>query len=250
MGDSSGAVIITEGGGKQAVKNIVDAASEMQRYWLMESKGADSNSNMFAWDQTIEFFMIGFKIFLPGFFLALFLLPIAVAVNFGYINMFAGLPNLFDKIFIFVIVFSMTLTALFILMQLRKYVFGAVTYKMLKSLYQGALLSGAIKGILLFIIFMLITSLLTPSFLISHTDTILWLFPEEGASMKSDINFWITQFLAKIQPIFRLSAFVMLIFTALNSLMLLMALYGGYKEWKYNQAVKDYMDSGQDILED
>ena len=61
---NSGETIVTSNSTREKAKNIVDAHAELQRYSVLEMNDGETHERMFAWDQVIEFFAIGFKIFL------------------------------------------------------------------------------------------------------------------------------------------------------------------------------------------
>lgn len=229
-------------GGREKVKNIIDAVTEMQRYSISDGQGAFT-SKMFAWDQVIEFFSIGFKIFFAGFLVCLFLVPLAVATSFNVIEVYGGIPTLYDKLFVFGIAFSMSFGAIAILWQTEKFSMGPLTYKMLKTLYSGAIMSAIIKGLVLFIGYQFVASLITPELVFSHLNSFLALFPQGhiiAASGEYDATLTIVNI---IKPIFRISAFIMLIFSIVTTLLLLGLLYKAKKRMKLIVKRKNYMEN-------
>lgn len=219
-GNSNNDTVVTTNNGREKAKNIVDAHAEISRYSVLEMNGGDTHERMFAWDQVIEFFSIGFKIFFAGFILCLFLVPTAVAVNFGIINMYGGIPNLYDKIFIFILAFSMTFGAVIIIIQMAKFVEGPVTYKMLKSLYTGAIASSIIKGLVLFILFQFAATLITPNSIMTHLNIILRLLPNANDIAASTPYELSTILVGIIKPVFRISAVIMLIYGVIAAILL------------------------------
>lgn len=222
---NSGETIVTSNSTREKAKNIVDAHAELQRYSVLEMNDGETHERMFAWDQVIEFFAIGFKIFLAGFFVCLIMVPMAVAVQFGIINMYGGAPNLYDKIFIFILAFSMTFGAVVIVLQMAKFVEGPITYKMVKSLYTGAISSALIKGLVLFILFQFAATLITPDNILTHLNIIIRLLPNVHSIAESTPYELAVNLVAVIKPIFRISAVIMTIFGILTALILSIFLF-------------------------
>lgn len=220
MAKDSQETVVTSGNGREKARNIVDAYAEISRFSILEMNGNDTHERMFAWDQVIEFFAIGFKIFLAGFFVCLFMIPTAVAVQYGIINMYGGSPNLYDKIFVFILAFSMTFGALIIIVQMQKFVEGPVTYKMLKSLYTGAIASSLIKGFILFILFQFIATLITPDSIMTYLNVILRLMPNANDIAASSPYELSTILVGIIKPVFRISAVIILIYGIISALIL------------------------------
>lgn len=213
--------VVTTNNQREKAKNIVDAHAEISRYSVLEMNNGKSHERMFAWDQVIEFFAIGFKIFGAGFVLCLFLIPVSVAANFGLINMYGGVPNIYDKIFIFILAFSMSFGAIVITLQMAKFVEGAVTYKMLRSLYTGAIASSFLKGASLFLLFQFAATLITPQNIMAHLNLIINLLPNAhniAASTPYELS---TALVGIIKPLFRISAVIMLIYGVLTSIILI-----------------------------
>lgn len=220
MSRSGQDTVVTTNNSREKAKNIVDAYAELSRFSILEMNGSDTHERMFAWDQVIEFFAIGFKIFLAGFFTCLFMIPTAVAVQYGIINMYGGAPNLYDKIFIFILAFSMTFGALVIIIQMQKFVEGPVTYKMVKSIYTGAIASSLIKGIVLFILFQFIATLITPESIMTYLNIILRLLPNANNIAASSPYELATILVGIIKPVFRISAVIIMIYGLLSSIIL------------------------------
>ncbi len=229
---NSGETIVTSNSTREKAKNIVDAHAELQRYSVLEMNDGETHERMFAWDQVIEFFAIGFKIFLAGFFVCLIMVPMAVAVQFGIINMYGGAPNLYDKIFIFILAFSMTFGAVVIVLQMAKFVEGPITYKMVKSLYTGAISSALIKGLVLFILFQFAATLITPDNILTHLNIIIRLLPNVHSIAASTPYELAVNLVAVIKPVFRISAVIMAIFGILTAFILSIFLFKAKLQFK------------------
>ncbi len=240
---NSGETIIANNNSREKAKNIVDAHAELQRYSVLEMNDGETHERMFAWDQVIEFFAIGFKIFLAGFFVCLIMVPVAVAVQFGIINMYGGAPNLYDKIFIFILAFSMTFGAVVIVLQMAKFVEGPITYKMVKSLYTGAISSALIKGLVLFILFQFTATLITPDNILTHLNIIIRLLPHVHSIAASTPYELAVNLVAVIKPVFRISAVIMAIFGILTALILSIFLFRARLKFKDITETRAYIDN-------
>ncbi len=240
---NSGETIVTSNSTREKAKNIVDAHAELQRYSVLEMNDGETHERMFAWDQVIEFFAIGFKIFLAGFFVCLIMVPMAVAVQFGIINMYGGAPNLYDKIFIFILAFSMTFGAVVIVLQMAKFVEGPITYKMVKSLYTGAISSALIKGLVLFILFQFAATLITPDNILTHLNIIIRLLPNVHSIAASTPYELAVNLVAVIKPVFRISAVIMAIFGILTAFILSIFLFKAKLKLKDITETRAYIDN-------
>lgn len=242
-GNGNSETYVTNNSTREKAKNIVDAHAELQRYSVLEMNGGETHERMFAWDQVIEFFAIGFKIFLAGFFVCLIMVPLAVAVQFGIINMYGGAPNLYDKIFIFILAFSMTFGAVVIVLQMAKFVEGPITYKMVKSLYTGAIASSIIKGLVLFLLFQFAATLITPDSILTHLNIIIRLLPNVHSIAASTPYELAVNLVSIIKPIFRISAVIMLIFGILTALVLSIFLFKSKMKLREIVKTKEYIDN-------
>ncbi len=240
---NSGETIVTSNSTREKAKNIVDAHAELQRYSVLEMNDGETHERMFAWDQVIEFFAIGFKIFLAGFFVCLIMVPMAVAVQFGIINMYGGAPNLYDKIFIFILAFSMTFGAVVIVLQMAKFVEGPITYKMVKSLYTGAISSALIKGLVLFILFQFAATLITPDNILTHLNIIIRLLPNVHSIAASTPYELAVNLVAVLKPVFRISAVIMAIFGILTAFILSIFLFKAKLQFKDITETRAYIDN-------
>lgn len=242
-GGVGGGPTIQPANNREQVKNIIEAVTEMQRYSISDGV-SDLNPNMFAWEQVIEIFTIGFKLFLPALFASLILIPIGVAANFNLINMFGDIPTLYDKMYIFVLAFSFSLGATYLLYHAQRYCNGPVTYKIMSTLYFGAISIILIIGVLLFIGFQIIASMITPKTIIENLTLFLEIFPN-AAQLAASKGYEVSVFIVSIiKPLFRISAIISLIYYFLTAGFLSYILY---KKYKFKEKVvkdRDYIIRG------
>lgn len=232
-------------GSRIPAKNLVDAISEIQIMNVAEASGSEIDGNYFTWQMSIEFFAVGFKSFVAGFILCLFLVPLAVAAAHYPIPVYGGTPNLYDKIFMFVLSFSVSFGAAAILLSSSKYVRGITTYQMVKSLYTGAIASALIKGTILFFIFQVMAALITPNFLVNHMRNILLLFPAYKQDFGDNAFLAASNLAAAIKPVFRISAMITALFSIVVCICLIikwMIMRKNYLNFKY---IQSYTENGE-----
>lgn len=244
-GNQSNSTVITDSGSRKEVKNLVDVISEIQNFSVGEmANGSDINKNYFTWQMNIEFFAVGFKAFIAGLILCLPLIPLSVAVSYELINVYGGVANLYDKIFMFILAFSISSGSLIILLTASKYVCGNITYQMAKSLYTGAIASILFKGILLFIIFQLIAALFTPQFLITYFKEILLLFPEDSVFRGITIYDTSSIIVSKLKPVFRVSSVLVFLFSILTTIILSVTWIKMRKKYLKGKNLQEYIEHG------
>lgn len=241
-GGGSDQTAITSTGGRKETKNLIDAISEIQVFSVGESSGAEISQNYFTWQMKIEFFSVGFRAFLAGLIICLLLVPLAVGVAYDAIPVYGGAANLYDKVFMFVLAFSISFGALMILLTASKYVYGGITYQMVRSLYTGAIVSAVMKGIILFVVFQVIAALITPSWIVKMLGyvNVPVTLPLDGSGLTTaaDAIFW------QARPIFRISSVITFLFALLAVLALLVSWWRMRKHYLKLKHIKEYIDRG------
>ena len=228
---------------RDKMKNVIDVVTELQKYSISDGNG-EFNDQMIAWDQVIEIFSVGFKIFFASFFVGLILLPIAVAVNFDLLQVFGGSPVVYDKLYVFVVAFSLSFGAIVILVQSQKFSKGPLTYKIFKTLYFGAIMSSLLKGIILFIGFQIVASLITPQRVIENLSFFITILPnahEIAASKGYEVSVYIVSI---IKPIFRISAIIGGGFSLVTIILLIGILHRAKIRKDFIVKKRDYVNQG------
>ena len=144
-------------------RGLVDAISEIQRYHVIERTGQDIPSDFLTVRGTLAFFAAGLRSgFLEGAMLAL-LLPLAWGVWEEVIPAFGAEADIFGKclVFLFASGISLVMTAVFGGM-LPGYCGGNLARKAGWSLAWGRALGLIAEGVLIFLLFSLLVSLLSP----------------------------------------------------------------------------------------
>ena len=144
-------------------RGLIDAVSEIQRYHVIERTGQDIPSDFLTVRGTLAFFGAGMRTgFLEGAFLGL-LLPIAWGVWKDVIRAFGGEAGVFGKCLVFFFGFgtSLAMTAVLggLLARCRG---GNLARRAAGSLAWGRALGLAAAGVLVFLAFNLLVSLLSP----------------------------------------------------------------------------------------
>ncbi len=163
MSGGRGGFVPVSSSSRALPRNLVDAISEIQRYHVIERTGQDIPSDFLTVRGTLAFFGAGLRSgFLEGAMLAL-LLPLAWGVRDGAIPAFGGTAGVFGKclVFFFALGISLVMTAVFCGM-LPGYCGGNLARKAAGSLAWGRALALAAEGVLIFLLFSLLVSLLSP----------------------------------------------------------------------------------------
>lgn len=242
---SNQTVVSDSSTGRKQAKNLVDVISEIQNFSVGEiANGSDINKNYFTWQMNIEFFAVGFKAFIAGLLLCLPMIPLSVAVSHDVINVYGGVANLYDKIFIFILAFSISFGSLIILLTASKYVCGNITYLMAKSLFTGAISSAIIKGLLLFIIFQIIAALFTPDFILNYFKDIFELIPKDSPLRGATAYETSGILSSKLKPIFRVSSVIAFLFSIIATLALIFTWIKMRKKYKKLKNLQNYIEHG------
>ena len=144
-------------------RGLIDAVSEIQRYHIIERTGQDIPSDFLTVRGTLAFFGAGMRTgFLEGAFLGL-LLPLAWGVWEDVIPAFGGEAGVFGKCLVFFFGFGTSLAMTVVLGGLlAKCRGGNLARKAAGSLAWGRALGLIALGVLSFLLFNLLASLLTP----------------------------------------------------------------------------------------
>lgn len=153
-------IITTHSGGFYRPATLLNAISEIQQFYVIESKGQNIPHEFLTLERTLDFFKIGITSgFNEGFMLVL-LFPVFRFYLFPFVlqklDIFTHL--LFGSIPYMVLVIN-TLMCCYI----SHYYVGNITRKAINSLLSGRASSLLVKALLLYILYTLITRLSTPA---------------------------------------------------------------------------------------
>ena len=158
-GQTNAQIITTDGGRIYKPLNLISAISEIQQFYVIESKGQDIPAEFLTLERTIDFFKIGLKsgfneglalvLLFPVF--HLYLLPFV----FLHLDWFSHL--LFSAIPYLPLIIN-TLMCSYI----SRYYVGNITRKGINSLLTGRALSLLLKAFLVYVVYLVLFRLSTP----------------------------------------------------------------------------------------
>lgn len=157
--DTNAQIITTDAGRVYKPKNLLNAISEIQQFYVIESKGQNIPAEFLTLERTIDFFKIGLKSgFHEGFALVL-LFPVFHFYLF---------PFVFDKIDFFSHIIFGSIPYLVLLVNtamccyISRYYVGNITRKGINSLLAGRAMSLLVKGFLLYVVYLVLHRITTP----------------------------------------------------------------------------------------
>ena len=158
-GQTNAQIITTDGGRIYKPLNLISAISEIQQFYVIESKGQDIPAEFLTLERTIDFFKIGLKsgfneglalvLLFPVF--HLYLLPFV----FLHLDWFSHL--LFSAIPYLPLIIN-TLMCSYI----SRYYVGNITRKAINALLSGRALSLLLKAFLVYVLYLILFRLSTP----------------------------------------------------------------------------------------
>ncbi len=157
--DTNAPIITTDSGRIYRPKNLLNAISEIQQFYVIESKGQNIPAEFLTLDRTIDFFKIGIKCgFHEGFALTL-LFPVFHFYLFPFVfhqgDLFSRL--LFSSIPYLVLVINTGMCC-----YISRYYIGNLTRRAINSLLMGRVLSLLVKAFLLYVFYLFLQKLSTP----------------------------------------------------------------------------------------
>lgn len=160
-------------------KNIINALSEIQRYYVLENRSADLPKDYFTLEQIFDFFKVGFKSgILEGLiFITLFpfLQTIYPSFKFFFLN---DTLNDQEQIFFLISSYAPIIISTFFMIYLSKYYEGELTKRAIFALINGRSVTFLIKGIGFYYLLHYIQniSLKDPNIIYSWIDFTQWIF--------------------------------------------------------------------------
>ena len=157
--DTNAQIITTDSGRIYRPRNLLNAISEVQQFYVIESKGQDIPGEFLTLEHTLDFFKIGIKSgFHEGFALIL-LFPVFHFYLFPFV--FHKLDCighlLFGSIPYLVLIVNTGMCC-----YISRYYVGNITRKAINSLLMGRALSLLLKAFLLYVLYLVLYQLSTP----------------------------------------------------------------------------------------
>ncbi len=157
--DTNAQIITTDSGRIYRPRNLLGAISEVQQFYVIESKGQDIPGEFLTLEHTLDFFKIGIKSgFHEGFALIL-LFPVFHFYLFPFVFHkldFLG-HILFGSIPYLVLIVNTGMCC-----YISKYYVGNITRKAINSLLMGRAMSLLLKAFLLYVLYLVLYRLSTP----------------------------------------------------------------------------------------
>ncbi len=157
--DTNAQIITTDGGRIYRPKNLLNAISEVQQFYVIESKGQNIPAEFLTLERTLDFFRIGLKSgFHEGFALVL-LFPVFHFYLFPFV--FKQL-DLFSHFIFGSIPYLVLLVNTAMCCYISRYYVGNITRKAINSLLVGRAMSLLIKAFLLYVVYLVLYRISTP----------------------------------------------------------------------------------------
>ena len=157
--DTNAQIITTDGDRIYRPKNLLNAISEVQQFYVIESKGQNIPAEFLTLERTLDFFKIGLKSgFHEGFALVL-LFPVFHFYLFPFV--FKQL-DLFSHFIFGSIPYLVLLVNTAMCCYISRYYVGNITRKAINSLLVGRAMSLLIKAFLLYVVYLVLYRISTP----------------------------------------------------------------------------------------
>lgn len=180
---------VDTGGQRQKPVGILDAVSEIQRYYVAESGGSSIPSEYFTLDMTMEYFWLGMKSVLHGGIFTILFMPVLVGVLQDKIHIFGHADaTLLDRAYMFCMTLMFGFAYAFFYGYASKFNAGEVTKRMLLNMYGGVTLGSFIKMIASIIVYHILY------FVVFSEKSMFWLLSKLTfikAAVRDDIYYWI-----------------------------------------------------------
>ncbi len=158
--DTNAQIITTSGNGIYRPATLLNSISEIQQFYVIESKGQDIPHEFLTLERTLDFFRIGLKSgFNEGFILVL-LFPVFRFYLFPFV---LQKLDLFTHLLFGSIPYMVLLINTIMCCYISHYYVGNITRKAINSLLSGRATSLLIKALLLYIFYTLLARLSTPA---------------------------------------------------------------------------------------
>ncbi len=157
--DTNAQIITTDSGRIYKPRNLLNAISEVQQFFVIESKGQDIPGEFLTLEHTLDFFKIGIKSgFHEGFALVL-LFPVFHFYLFPFVFQKLDFVShiLFGSIPYLVLMVNTAMCC-----YISRYYVGNITRKAINSLLMGRAMSLFLKAFLLYVLYLVLYRLSTP----------------------------------------------------------------------------------------
>jgi len=157
--DTNAQIITTDSGRIYRPRNLLNAISEVQQFYVIESKGQDIPGEFLTLEHTLDFFKIGVKSGFHEGFALIILFPVFHFYFFPFVFHkldFLG-HLLFGSIPYLVLIVNAGMCC-----YISRYYVGNITRKAINSLLMGRAMSLLLKAFLLYVLYLVLYRLSTP----------------------------------------------------------------------------------------
>ena len=157
--DTNAQIITTDSGRIYKPRNLLNAISEVQQFYVIESKGQNIPSEFLTLERTIDFFRIGITSGFHEGFAFVFMFPLFHFYLFPFVFPKNDLVSqvLFGSIPYLVLIVNTAMCS-----YISRYYVGNITRKAINSLLLGRAMSLLVKAFLLYVVYLMIFRLSTP----------------------------------------------------------------------------------------
>ena len=160
-------------------KNIINALSEIQRYYIIEKRSDDLPEEYFTLEQIWDFFKVGFKSGILEGLIFITLLPFLQTIYPSFKFFFLGdTISKQEQMFFTISSYVSTVISTLFMVYLSKYYEGGLTKRAIFALINGRSVTFLIKGVGIYFLFNYIQkiSLKDPNVVYSWVDFTQWIF--------------------------------------------------------------------------
>jgi len=157
--DTNTPIITTDNGGIYRLSNLLNAISEIQQFYVIESKGQNIPAEFLTLDRTLDFFKIGIKSGFHEGFVLILLFPVFHFYLFPFV--FHRL-DMFSNILFGAIPYLVLLVNTGMCTYISRYYVGNITRKAINSLLLDRAVSLLVKAFLIYVLYLLLYRLSTP----------------------------------------------------------------------------------------
>lgn len=176
-------------GQRQKPVSLLEAVSEIQRYYVAESGGSGIPADYFTIDMQMEYMWIGTRSVLHGGIFTIIFMPILIGVLQDKIHVFGHeTVTVTDRIYMLCITLMFAMGYAFFYAYISKFNAGEVTKRMLLNMYSGVTIGSIIKAVVSILIYHLCY------FAVFTEGNVYWVLSKLkfiSAAVRTDIFYWI-----------------------------------------------------------
>lgn len=198
--DTNAQIITADQGQYLRPKNLLNAISEIQQFFVIESKGQDIPAEFLTLERTLDFFRIGIKSGFHEGVVLIFLFPFFHFYLFPFVfHKLDGVSRFLFGCIPYMVLIVNTLMCSYI----SRYYVGNITRKAINSLLIGRVMSLVIKAFLLYVFYLALLRVSTP--------VNVWKVAEHFGSRSEKIYYGYLEIKPNLIPVASESALLMLV---------------------------------------